>query len=65
MNLFLEYNKIIIKEKKVCCDGNSYLTNLQETSDKEKGNITKSGLVTYKNICSSKGWVPNHTVPSK
>ena len=55
MNLFLQYIKVIIKEKKVCCDGNSYLTNLQETSDKEKGNITKSGLVTYKKNCSSKG----------
>ena len=36
MNLFLEYNKIIIMEKKVCWDGNSYLKNLQEASEKKK-----------------------------
>ena len=36
MYFFLEYNKIIIKEKKVCCDGNNYLTNLQEASEKKR-----------------------------
>ena len=36
MNLVLEYNKITIKEKEVCWDGNSYLTNLQEASKKRR-----------------------------
>ena len=36
MNLVLEYNKITIKEKEVCWDGNSYLTNLQEASEKKR-----------------------------
>ena len=35
MNLSQEYNNIIIKEKNVCWDGNSYLKNLQEDSEKK------------------------------
>ena len=65
MNLFLEYNKNIIKEKKVCCDGNSYLTNLQEASEKKRmTSTTKIQAHNLQKIRSSKGWVPNHTVLS-
>ena len=48
MNLFLEQNKIIIKEKKVCCDGNSYLTNLQEAWEKKK--ITSTTKIQAHNL---------------
>ena len=36
MNLFLEFDKIIIMEKKVWWDGNNCLTNLQEASEKKR-----------------------------
>ena len=41
MNLFLEWNKNIIKEKKFCWDGNNYLKHLQEALEKKRMTSTK------------------------
>ena len=44
-------------EKNICCDGKSYLTNLQEASEKKRNDKynKKSRLIPYKKFVEAKG----------